>query len=156
MFPLYKALGYIGIIPIFMAAVGGLFLHDTWGAAWLLFQLLYSGLSMTFYSGVHWAQSFRRSNEDLMVMSMVPATLAAFITCLSLIFFQWEILSGLVLNIVYSSFLLIYIVMFLLMYVLDAHHMKKEDFPIGYFGFRLRITLMVSSCLCVSIAAIWL
>ena len=156
--PLFKVLGYLGVLPFALSALGVLAFDSdgNLGKYAIAIQILYAGLIVSFLSGIHWAHSFPRSSEGQMLLSMIPSVLSLF-----LIIFTDIILFGNMLSLMPSKILLslIYIIftgMYWAIYILDWQHLELEKFPEDYLKFRLTITLIVCAALFTSVIGIWI
>ena len=157
MIPLYKTLGYLGAVPFYLCAFGMLAFHDGWLAS--MFQtviVVYAGLILAFMGGVHWPQSFPRSSEGQMLLSIGSSLLAFTLTLLALFSLYGGWFGGALHLIVMSLCLALYILGFVFMYAFDLQSLDQEDFPDDYMDFRMKVTIFVCIALLGALISLWM
>lgn len=156
MTPLYKVLGYCGLIPFFIITLG-LYAFDAGIGKYLMaMQMVYAGLIASFLAGVHWSHSFFKSSEGQMLCAMIPAIVSLFLIGFGLVVLFGGLMTMLPSKILLSLFFIIYAAMFIAIYVFDWQWLDREKLPEGYINFRMKITGLVSTLLILSIGGIWL
>ena len=142
--PLYKLLSYLGLIPFIVCAVG-LFVFDAPAdnPFFAIIQLLYSGLILSFLSGMIWSHALPLRRPLPTILSMVPSVASLFVLAAALI------------SDTYDWALLFFCLGFIAMYVLDKMFIEDSWVPVDYLRLRLILTAIVSGSLFLSAAAFW-
>lgn len=142
--PLYKLLSYLGLIPFIVCAVG-LFVFDApaQNPFFAIIQLLYSGLILSFLSGMLWSHALPMRRPLPTVLSMIPSIISLFV------------LTGALISDSYDWALLVFCLGFIVMYLLDRVFIEDNWVPVDYLRLRLVLTAIVSSSLFLSAAAFW-
>lgn len=156
MTPLYKVLGYCGVIPFLIFTLGLYAFDETIGKFLMAAQMLYAGLIASFLAGVHWSHSFTGSREGQMLSAMLPTIVSLIINGLGFVILFGGLLTLLPSKILLSLFFIIYAAMFIIIYIFDWQWLDKERLPEGYISFRAQITALVSGLLLLSVGGIWL
>lgn len=156
--PLFKVLGYVGVLPFLLMALGILTFDSdgNFGKYAIAIQVLYAGLIVSFLSGIHWAHAFPRSSEGQMLLSMVPSVLSLFLISVADIILFGNMLSQMPSKILLSLIYLIFTALYWAIYILDWQHLDLEKFPEDYLKFRFKITLIVCAALFTSVVGIWI
>lgn len=156
--PLFKVLGYLGVLPFVLTALGVLAFDSdgNFGKYAIAIQMLYAGLIASFLSGIHWAHSFPRSSEGQMFLSMTPSVLSLFLISFTDIILFGNLLSLTPSKILLSLIYLIFTGLYWAIYILDWQHLDLEKFPEDYLKFRMKITVLVSLTLICSLVGLWI
>lgn len=156
MTPLYKVLGYCGVIPFLVFTLGLYAFDETIGKFLMAAQMLYAGLIASFLAGVHWSHSFPGSREGQMLSAMLPTIISLIMTGLGFVILFGGLLTMLPSKIILSLFFLFYAAMFVVIYIFDWQWLDKTRLPEGYIAFRAKITVIVTGLITISIGGIWL
>ena len=151
----YRFLGYFGALPFLIAGLGGLFFDETIGKLFLGLQFVYSGLILSFLSGIHWSHAFPRNSEGQMIASILPTIFSLIAICVAFLLIFGNLLGTTMSTVICSALLGMNILGFFTLYILDLQHLNKKHFPDDYFAFRLQITTIVCVCLALSILGLW-
>lgn len=141
--PFYQKLGYLGALPFVICTVGLLFAElGVLRNVFILTQMAYGGMILSFLGGVHWAHALPKKNDRQMMMAMVP-------TIFGLLLFILPVVLQ-----VYSLSLFGMAIGFLALFILDKRHLNADQLPSGYIMFRRKITMIVFTCLAISIVSV--
>ena len=131
--PLYKKLGYAGLIPFALFVLGlMIYGNDTPRTLYLCMLLMaYSSMILSFLSAVHWPLALKNNDAIRLSLSMAPT-----IICLVLLY----------VGLTYTPLwpLLVIFILFWHQYLIDRKYFTLLEFPDGYLKFRLRITAITS------------
>jgi len=134
--------GYAGALPFVLFLLLTLLISDPEHAQLLTFiQTAYSAMILSFLAGIHWGQAIPRNHHKQMAFAMLPT-----IVCLFLMIWTFVVDPVLPLVILAS--------MFWVMFEADKRFMPIEFIPQGYFKFRMRLTIIVSTTLVLSALSI--
>ncbi len=148
--PLYKSLGYAGVLPFVACTITLFFVTEFSDEAIIsLVQLAYGSMILSFLAGVHWAQAINPRNENTNTRRHMIVAMAPTILCLGLF-----ILPVYTQSYEWSLFALAHA--FIFTYSLDAVLLNTEDLPEGYLSFRLKVTGIVFVCLLCSAFIVWM
>ncbi|MFP4313087.1 MAG: DUF3429 domain-containing protein [Alphaproteobacteria bacterium] len=156
MMPLYKVLGYCGVIPFFVFTLGLYFFDAAIGKYFMAMQMFYASLIASFLAGIHWAHSFPAHREGQMLCAMIPTILSLLMLGAGLVILFGGLLMMIPSKILLSAFFLIYALMFITIYIFDWQWLDQTKLPEDYILFRLQITIIVSGLLFLSFGGIWL
>lgn len=156
MTPLYKVLGYCGVIPFLIFTLGLYVFDETIGKYVMAMQMMYAGLVVSFLAGIHWSHSFPDSREGQMLCAMLPTILSLFMTGLGFVILFAGLMTMLPSKIILSLFFILYAALFVVIYIFDWQWLDQTRLPEGYIGFRAQITMIVVTFLVLSIGGIWL
>jgi hypothetical protein len=134
MHSLPKILGYLGIVPFALFTIGTflpILPREENIITFTTAQFFYSGMILSFLSGIHWAQAVQIQDKKRVLLSMLPT-----IFCLALSFIFIET------NMVAMCLFLLGLA-FALVYAADKFYAARDQWPKGYITLRLRITAIV-------------
>lgn len=141
----YQILGYLGLLPFIMLAVGLLILPSGAVSSVLGFaQAAYAAVILSFLAGIHWPFAVEKGNKMQMGLAMAPPLIA----CALIVF---VFISG---ALVFA--LLVYAICFAALYAMDRFYERSGQWPGGYMIFRLRLTAGVCACLILSASGLML
>lgn len=139
--PYYQKLGYLGAVPFLLCVLGLLIFDDEYlRNFFVLTQMAYGGMILSFLGGVHWAHALPKKDHNQMGLAMLPTI---FGLCLFIL--------PVVLKI-YTLSLFCMAVGFLALFIMDKRYLNADQLPNGYIEFRRKITLIIFTCLAVSVA----
>lgn len=156
MTPLYKVLGYCGVIPFLAFTIGLYVFDDGIGKYLMAMQLIYAGLIASFLAGIHWSHSFPEHREGQMLSAMLPSIISLIIVGVSLVVLFGGLMTMLPSKLLLSLFFIIYAAMFIVIYIFDWQWLDKTKLPDGYIKFRAQITFQVTALILLSIGGVWL
>ncbi len=141
--PHYQKLGYVGILPFLICVIGLLVVEvPLLRNVFILTQMAYGGMILSFLGGVHWAHALPKKNERQMMMAMVP-------TIFGLLLFILPVVLQ-----VYSLSLFGMAIGFLALFIMDKRYLNADQLPSGYILFRRKITMIVFTCLAASVTIV--
>ncbi len=134
MHSLPKILGYLGIVPFALFAIGTflpILPREENIITFTTAQFFYSAMILSFLSGVHWTQAIQSQNNRRLIISMLPTV---FCLVLSFVFVH----TGMV-----TFCLCLLALLFALIYGADKIYAADDLWPKGYITLRLKITAIV-------------
>ncbi len=141
--PYYQKLGYLGALPFILCVLGLVaFDHEYLRNFFILTQMAYGGMILSFLGGVHWAHALPRNDRHQMGLAMLPTI------CGLCLFILPVVLK------VYTLSLFGMAIGFLALFIMDKRYLNGDQIPNGYILFRRKITLIVFTCLAVSVAIV--
>lgn len=141
--PFYQKLGYAGVLPFIICTIGLLIADQgVLRSVFILTQMAYGGMILSFLGGVHWSHALPKNNERQMILAMIPTIAGLFLFILPVVLQVYSLsLFGMALG-------------FLMLYIMDKRYLNADQLPCGYIAFRRKITMIVFSCLAVSITSV--
>lgn len=137
--PFYQKLGYLGALPFLLCVLGLMVFDNTFlRSFFILTQMAYGGMILSFLGGVHWAHALPREDYNQMGLAMLP-------TILGLCLFILPVVLK-----VYTLSLFGMSIGFLALFIMDKRYLNADWLPNGYIEFRRKITMIVFTCLAVS------
>ena len=134
--PLY--FGYAGALPFVLFMLLSFGMDEARHVQALSFvQLSYGAMILSFLGGVHWGQAIPSNNAKQISFAMVPT-----IACFALMI--WTFVIDPVLPLFAMAGL------FWIVFLADKKLMPLDFIPEGYFKFRKRLAIIVSSTLIIS------
>ena len=134
--PIY--FGYAGALPFVLFMFLTFVMDDAKDLKMLSFlQLSYGAMILSFLGGIHWGQALPSNHTKQMSFAMIPT-----VACFALMFWTFAIDPILPLFAMAGLFWIVF--------EADKRLMPTEFIPKGYFEFRKKLTMIVSSTLIVS------
>lgn len=141
--PFYQKLGYLGALPFILCTLGLLVFGDDYlRNFFMLTQMAYGGMILSFLGGIHWAHALPKDDKHQMGIAMLPTIFGLALFILPVILKVYTIsLFGMAIG-------------FLVLLVMDKRHLNADQLPSGYLMFRRKISLIVFICLALSVGLV--
>lgn len=134
-----KILGYLGVLPFLLCLLGLMFFnaHPVMGKIFIVFQISYSSMIVSFLGGVHWPLALKNDDKFRLTLCMAPTVISIFV-----------LLYAFLINPVHT--LLVWAMLFFGVYILDKKYADESGWNNEYLIFRRNITLVVTAILLIT------